>query len=679
MYQTDFVLIEDHHLNGFVRFTLIVLLLAFMGVIGLNAWLSDDAYITFRTIYNWLHGYGLTWNVSERVQTYTHPLWMFVMAGAYAVTHEVFFTSQVLSIFLSVMAVVLLVLPGRRDPLLGLICVVTLMLSKAFVDFSTSGLENPLTHLLLALLLIVYPRSPASSRRTVLVGLLTALGMLNRLDAGLLFGPALLWTVVRSDRPRSWWSAAISLVPLLGWELFALFYYGSWVPNTALAKLNIGLIRSSEIWREGVFYLYNSLRVDPITLVATGVAAVLVVAMRASEAMPLVAGSILYLFYVVWIGGDFMSGRFLTAPLFLALGALNVAGWPRAGLRSTSWRVVLLLLLAVLGLSAPYNPIRAWGGRRADQDPRIWIRGRSITDERANYYGSTGLLEALRQGRDMPDHDWARAGMEAREKGPHVTVQGSVGFFGYYAGPEVHVVDLLALGDPLLARLPVTDPNWQIGHFGRRPPEGYLATLRFGRNQITDPDLAQYYEKLALVVRGDLWDPARWRTLWAFNRGAYDDLLNSYAYRSGSAMVQSFTVTNVTGWPCVYTYVWNGEAGETYVLDTASVKGQRYSVKWRMDPSGTWLDTPYEGQLSEMPALSDQALLAVGVFFARDERLELLDMYERRYWFQLSSAGGVMTVLYPPLSWHNAAGPGGYWEERDISAVMDLESLTMVR
>jgi arabinofuranosyltransferase len=61
------------------------------GVLGLllvfttlRAWLCDDAYITFRTVDNFIHGYGLTWNVAERVQAYTHPLWMLLLSGVYA-------------------------------------------------------------------------------------------------------------------------------------------------------------------------------------------------------------------------------------------------------------------------------------------------------------------------------------------------------------------------------------------------------------------------------------------------------------------------------------------------------------------------------------------------------------------------------------------------------------------
>ena len=51
--------------------------------------------------------------------------------------------------------------------------------------------------------------------------------------------------------------------------------------------------------------------------------------------------------------------------------------------------------------------------------------------------------------------------------------------FGYYAGPNVYVVDELALADALLARLPARRVDqWRIGHFQRTLPAGYLDTLR---------------------------------------------------------------------------------------------------------------------------------------------------------------------------------------------------------
>ena len=118
--------------------------------------------------------------------------------------------------------------------------------------------------------------------------------------------------------------------------------------------------------------------------------------------------------------------------------------------------------------------------------------------------------------------------MVLRAQGPAVVEHGNVGFLGYYAGPDVHIVDRNGLTDPLLARLPVRDPvDWRIGHFRREVPAGYIDTLRDGRNLIQDPDLAAYYEPLRFVTSGRLWSTARWFEIWRFNTGAYDDLLPS--------------------------------------------------------------------------------------------------------------------------------------------------------
>ena len=47
----------------------------FAVVLVRTAWVSDDAYITFRTVDNFLAGYGLRWNVGERVQTLGSRAW----------------------------------------------------------------------------------------------------------------------------------------------------------------------------------------------------------------------------------------------------------------------------------------------------------------------------------------------------------------------------------------------------------------------------------------------------------------------------------------------------------------------------------------------------------------------------------------------------------------------------
>src|SRR3954469_6125855 len=81
-----------------------LLTLTFLAVLIRTAWLSDDALITLRTVMNVTHGFGLRFNIDERVQTYTHPLWMFVLTAAYYVTSNVYFAAFVASVLFSVYA-----------------------------------------------------------------------------------------------------------------------------------------------------------------------------------------------------------------------------------------------------------------------------------------------------------------------------------------------------------------------------------------------------------------------------------------------------------------------------------------------------------------------------------------------------------------------------------------------
>jgi tetratricopeptide (TPR) repeat protein len=137
----------------------------------------------------------------------------------------------------------------------------------------------------------------------------------------------------------------------------------------------------------------------------------------------------------------------------------------------------------------------------------------------------------MREGSPWPDHEWAAIGRERRELGHAVDIESAVGFLGFFAGPEMHIVDRPALADPLLARLPAAR-GWRIGHFFRVIPNGYIETLASGQNEICDERLALYYDKLSLVTRGDLFAGNRLAEIWKLNTGQYDDLIDRALYRS---------------------------------------------------------------------------------------------------------------------------------------------------
>jgi len=502
------------------RIALIALLTLMAFVLVRTAWVSDDAYITLRTISNFARGQGLTWNVGERVQSYTHPLWMATLGVAIFFSNEFHLTTMITSIVISLTAFYLVCFKVSRTRTVAVLAGTILILSKAYIDFSTSGLENSLSHLLLIVFFICLMRFDGTPWSLFTLGLIASLSFLNRPDNVLLFYPAVFVAFLRNRSLRHLSLLILSQLPILIWELFSLFYYGSPIPNTALAKLNVG-VPAAELYSQGFLYLLDSLKRDPLTLTVTVIALFSVIQNRSWKYLTFASGIVLYLIYVVRIGGDFMSGRFLTLPLLGAVLLLSNSNLKRIH------AALLLGLVILLGVSTSPATISS-GVEYGQSDAQSQELSHGIMDERRAYYPTTGLMRFNRY-EDLPRHHWVYEGINAKEHDEKVVVRGGIGFFGFYAGPDIYIVDIDSLANPLLARLPVhPSSSWRPGHFRRVIPAGYIESLEEGTNIIKDPHLAEYYDHLELITRGPLFDPERIKAIWMLNTGRYNELLDSY-------------------------------------------------------------------------------------------------------------------------------------------------------
>lgn len=494
------------------RAVLVAALAVLLLVLLRNAWLVEDAYITFRTVDNLVGGHGATWNTAERVQAYTHPLWMLVTAAFYAVTHDVYYTSIALSVVLTLATVAALGIGVATSAVAATIAAALLVASKAFVDFSVSGLENPLTHLLAVAFLWTWWSRPRAPRRLLLLALWAGLAAVNRMDTLLLFAPALAAEALALRDRRALGALALGFAPFIAWEAFALLYYGFPFPNPAYAKLAAGISRL-DLAAQGLHYFRNSILVDPPTLVAIAGGIGVAIAGRHDRRVPIAAGIVLYLVYVVWIGGDFMSGRFFAAPLVCATALIARVPW--AGARS---RVSMAAAIVVLVALSPHAPVFSGPGyRQADPD---LVDDHDIADERGYYFQSTGLFRAD-GGRGADAHPDAVRGRALRARGPQVVLGGNIGFFGFHAGPDAHIVDVFALAEPLLARLPARSIVWRVGHYVRDLPPGYWETLTGSAGTIEDARVRAVHDGLSRVTRGPLFDPRRLAEIWRFNTGRY--------------------------------------------------------------------------------------------------------------------------------------------------------------
>lgn len=476
-----------------------------------TAWISDDAMITMRTVLNFEHGYGLRFNIDERVQAYTHPLWMFVLAAFSSLTSNIYTGTFAASILTSLLAYWLLLcrLGGLRGG--AIVAGLALLLSKAYIDYATSGLENPLSHVLLivsVLLAIRIDRAPDTRTLALFFGVVS-LAYLTRPDALVLVFPLSLWVLYRCrylPLKHVARSVVIGGLPAILWTLFSTWYYGFPFPNTAYAKLGTG-IEWSERVRQGIRYLIQSADHDPLTLTVI-LAGLALGFTRDAVSRAISLGILLHIAYLLNIGGDFMEGRFLTVPLMAA--AISIAR------QDLDFRGMSVVCGGVLLMGSASFKSTVLSTSEFDIPE---VRANGISDERGYYFQKHGLLPAL-AGYEAPGKafrfnqpDWT-----AYEYRVQPTCQ--LGALGLKSGPHVHLVDECALSDPLLARMPAkVNRHWRIGHFYRQFPTDYLKSLELRSNEIKDPAMRQYYEYIRLVTRGPLNHPARLKAIVKLNAG----------------------------------------------------------------------------------------------------------------------------------------------------------------
>jgi arabinofuranosyltransferase len=474
-----------------------------------TAWIGDDAYITLRTIDNFLNGYGLRWNPAERVQSYTHPLWLIILTPVIGLTGNPYLSAIGLSLVLAASAVGLTLASARPHPWLPPFVLLAMVASKSFTDYATSGLENALSHTLLAGLMLLTANPVSTSARAGAAGVLVGLTSLARLDLTLLAWPIGL-AALRSPR-RTLPAFALGLAPLVAWEIFSLIYYGVLFPNTAYAKLTTG-VPSTELLRQGLIYILDSLSRDPVTLFVIASATLGGLAARGRALVPALAVAA-YMLYVVRIGGDFMTGRFFSAPFLVSLCLLARITWPRSFVGS----LFPMGIVVALGLTGQAPPISSGA---TYQTPWLDVMQDSgVVDERGEYFPRAGWLtpDGFRvepAGLPLLLAKLQKVKAENPQSFPHT----SVGLAGYYSGPDRHIIDVFALCDPLLSRLPTMVP-WRIGHFQRALPAGYWESVNADRNLIEDPGIRELYDTIRTVTRGPIWSRERWKAIVALNAG----------------------------------------------------------------------------------------------------------------------------------------------------------------
>lgn len=205
--------------------------------------ITDDAYISFRYTERMLDGKGLTFNDGERVEGFSNPLWIFIIAiSSQIFQQDISTTARILGflfsniIFFFIYLIARKYLDKSKSQILLIFVFILLFFTPGFHVYSTIGLEGPLLSFLI--ISASYFSISKNKNHLRIAALLVGLVGVCRPE-GLLY--VLLWLIFtfKFDKLNILLyllRIIIALIPSIIYEAFRLYYYGDILPNTAYAK-----------------------------------------------------------------------------------------------------------------------------------------------------------------------------------------------------------------------------------------------------------------------------------------------------------------------------------------------------------------------------------------------------------------------------------------------------------
>ncbi len=302
---------------------------------------QDDAFITFRYAANFLNGDGLVYNIGERVEGYTNFLWMIIMIlGKLAGIDFVIF-SRLAGMLCGVGTIIFTWFIGRiifnRQSFLPGLCSFFLGTILSFGYWSVAGLETAAFSMMIAGAIYFYLRKSYS------VIIFLVLATLLRPEGGLVFGIILAHSIfsAKSFSKYSKTILAAYIILLLPYAIFKWTYFSSLLPNPFYAKTGFNLKQIlNGLEYTGTFfwhYLAGGLFLVPFLLVYK----------KWSRHIRLLSVFLLiYIVYIVLIGGDVLKVHRFFVPLFPGLILVSIYGFTNLFKSKIIVLISLILLLS---------------------------------------------------------------------------------------------------------------------------------------------------------------------------------------------------------------------------------------------------------------------------------------------------------------------------------------------
>jgi len=488
-------------------------------------WVDEDAFINFRIIDNLLAGHGLVFNVGERVEVDSDPLWLFTLTAL----HEIlpFLAVEWLSVLLGLFFTVVGFLSGgraiqqlafsRQETHVFPIGLLIVSVVAGVWEFSTSGLEMSMVFAWLGISFLMLVGVERSRSRPLPAAAVMGLGTLIRpeLALGSLVFLAALLVIIASSKsnwsgPPSWWlrfgAPVLVFIALpLAYEIFRMGYYALVIPNTGLAKAG-----GAAWWSQGLTYLWNFVAPYALWLPLALAVPFLWLPVRAwwkkGDRLGVIvlctplAIAVADVVYVVHLGGDYMHARLLL-PGFFALGL---------PLFATARQLRTTLVVPLVGIALWSVVCAGWLRFVPPKLTSLNPQSIYISNERNNWISATGNdhpITAADYKKALSGSVGALLNYTARQvphgeqkmlivTDPYAPLKAStaqtahsslpftltvnvpaIGVIGYLAGPNVYIFDSYSLANPIGSHTVIVrhsrpghekyiGPAWMVARFG---------------------------------------------------------------------------------------------------------------------------------------------------------------------------------------------------------------------
>lgn len=290
----------------------------------------------------------------------------------------------------------------------------------------------------------------------------------------------------------------IGTLPATLWEIFSIYYFGFPFPNTYYAKQYSGNPFETYYFQKGILYIKNFGEFDPFSFFIICYL-LLFQTFRKNYKWTISLGIVFYICYIIYVGGDFMSGRFFVPVIFISILKLK-------DLRINILNKIQLFFVILLGISNIFYS-RLYIDKKYQKD----VFDNDICNERMYYFENFNIKKAIDLSRQNEGNfNWH---FDKYQKS-HIMIM--TGYNGILEGPNTYVIDKLALNQVLLARLPQQGYN-RIGHIERNIPYGYQETIDNGKNVIRNKEIHDYYDHIKRVIRGNLNSKERFKSIFYLN------------------------------------------------------------------------------------------------------------------------------------------------------------------